>query len=66
VRDDDGFRDDQRGRLHHTRVPGDQAAGFGAGWHGHLDALATVLAGQDLDPRERYRELQPEYSRRFG
>jgi uncharacterized protein YndB with AHSA1/START domain len=52
--------------LEHTRVPADQAAGFGAGWHGHLDALAAVLAGQDLDPHERYRELQPQYVSRFG
>jgi uncharacterized protein YndB with AHSA1/START domain len=52
--------------LEHARVPVDQGPGFGAGWHGHLDALAAVLAGQQLDPHERYRELRPEYDRRFG
>jgi uncharacterized protein YndB with AHSA1/START domain len=52
--------------LEHTRVPGDQAAGFGAGWHGHLDALAAALAGQAVDPRQRYRELAPEYDRRLA
>jgi uncharacterized protein YndB with AHSA1/START domain len=52
--------------LEHTRVPGDRAAGFGAGWHGHLDALAAALAGQQVDPQERYRELRPQYVSRFG
>jgi uncharacterized protein YndB with AHSA1/START domain len=52
--------------LVHTRVPGDRAAGFGAGWHGHLDALEAALAGQGIDPQERYRELRPEYVSRFG
>jgi uncharacterized protein YndB with AHSA1/START domain len=52
--------------LEHTGVPGGQAAGFGAGWHGHLDALAAALAGQDTDPHARYRELAPEYARRAG
>jgi uncharacterized protein YndB with AHSA1/START domain len=52
--------------LEHTRIPGDRAAGFGAGWHGHLDALAAALAGQEVDPQERYRELRPEYVSRFG
>src|SRR5215472_18635611 len=47
--------------LAHTRVPADQAPGFGAGWHGHLDALAAVLAGQPADPHERFRELRPQY-----
>jgi uncharacterized protein YndB with AHSA1/START domain len=52
--------------LEHTGVPAGQAAGFGAGWHGHLDALAGTLAGQDIDPQARYRELTPEYARRSG
>jgi uncharacterized protein YndB with AHSA1/START domain len=50
--------------LEHTGVPAGQAAGFGAGWHGHLDALAATLAGQDMDPHARYRQLAPEYARR--
>lgn len=52
--------------LEHSRVPADQAPGFGAGWHGHLDALGAALAGQVVDPHQRYRELQPEYVSRFG
>jgi hypothetical protein len=52
--------------LEHTGVPADQAAGFGAGWHGHLDALAATLAGQVADPHERYRTLAPQYARRLG
>src|SRR5215472_3687071 len=28
--------------LEHTGVPAEQVAGFGAGWHGHLDALAAA------------------------
>lgn len=48
--------------LEHRRVPASQAAGFGAGWHGHLDALA----GQTADPHARYRELKPEYTRRLA
>jgi uncharacterized protein YndB with AHSA1/START domain len=52
--------------LAHTRVPADQAAGFGAGWHGHLDALALALAGRPADPHERYRELLPQYADRAG
>jgi uncharacterized protein YndB with AHSA1/START domain len=52
--------------LEHTGVPAGQAAGFGAGWHGHLDALAATLAGQDMDPHARYRQLAPEYARRAG
>jgi uncharacterized protein YndB with AHSA1/START domain len=50
--------------LEHTGVPAGRAAGFGAGWHGHLDALAATLAGQEADPHARYHELAPEYARR--
>jgi len=50
--------------FEHVGVPADQAAGFGAGWHGHLDSLAATLAGRAADPRQRYRELAPEYARR--
>ena len=50
--------------LQHTRVPADQAAGFGAGWHGHLDALAAILAGRTADPHERFSELRPVYASR--
>jgi uncharacterized protein YndB with AHSA1/START domain len=52
--------------LEHTQVPAEQGAGFAAGWHGHLDALAAALAGSSLDPHERYSELRPEYASRSG
>jgi len=52
--------------LEHVGVPADQAAGFGAGWHGHLDALFATLAGRAADPQQRYREMAPEYARRAG
>ena len=52
--------------LAHTRVPAGRAAGFGAGWHGHLDALTAMLAGQEVDPQEPTRELRPEYVSRYG
>jgi uncharacterized protein YndB with AHSA1/START domain len=52
--------------LEHVSVPADQAAGFGAGWHGHLDALAAELSGQPADPQQRYRELAPVYARSSG
>ena len=49
--------------LEHTGIPAEQAAGFGAGWHGHLDALAGTLAGQDIDLHARDHELAPQYGR---
>jgi len=52
--------------LAHTRVPAAQAPGFGAGWHGHLDALAAALAGQPADPHQRYREFRPQYAALAG
>ncbi len=52
--------------LEHTGVPAEQAAGFGAGWHGHLDALAGTPAGQDIDPHARYHQLAPQYAHRSG
>lgn len=52
--------------LEHSRVPADQRAGFGAGWHGHLDALAATVAGRSLDPHEREGELRLEYASRSG
>jgi uncharacterized protein YndB with AHSA1/START domain len=52
--------------LQHSRVPAGQAPALGAGWHAHLDALAATLAGESLDPHERYGELRPAYVGRFG
>jgi uncharacterized protein YndB with AHSA1/START domain len=31
--------------LEHTRLPLDQGAGYGAGWHAYLDALGADLGG---------------------
>lgn len=31
--------------LDHSRMPADQGAGYGAGWHAHLDALDASLTG---------------------
>ena len=48
--------------LDHTRLQRDAAAGYGAGWHAHLDQLGSHLAGDgELDWWERYRELRPSY-----
>lgn len=48
--------------LDHHRLPRPAAAGYGAGWHLHLDALEADLRG--LDPpswEERYPVLLPVY-----
>ena len=34
--------------LEHRRVDPGEIVGFGAGWHGHLDALGALLAGRVL------------------
>jgi len=52
--------------LEHAQVPAGQAPGLGAGWHGHLDALAATLEGRALDPHERFQELGPEYASRWA
>ena len=52
--------------LEHLGVPRAQAAGLGAGWHGHLDAIAAELLGQSLSPQARYETLRPEYAQRFA
>ena len=52
--------------LEHTAVPDGKAAGFGAPWRGHPDALAATLVGQAPGAHQRYRELAPEYTRRVG
>ena len=51
--------------LDHHRLPADAAAGFGAGWHSHLDALDAALRA-DEPPRlvdawwDRFRSLLPQ------
>jgi uncharacterized protein YndB with AHSA1/START domain len=47
--------------LDHRRLDRAEAAGYGAGWHAHLDGLALHLAGQRGDWDELYRELRPSY-----
>ena len=48
--------------LTHRLLPRDQAVGYGAGWHAHLDHLTAVLAGRDAGSwSERFGELLPMY-----
>ncbi|MDQ3875003.1 MAG: SRPBCC domain-containing protein [Actinomycetota bacterium] len=52
--------------LDHRLLPADAAAGFGAGWHSHLDSLAEALAAPEgaHDPDAwwgRFRSLLPRY-----
>jgi uncharacterized protein YndB with AHSA1/START domain len=53
--------------LEHTFLPAGEAAGHGAGWQSHLEALGHLLGGGDSgearDWWERYRELLPVYER---
>jgi len=49
-------------RLHHRLLPSDQAVGYGAGWHAHLDQLGDALGGgTDFDWMDRFNHLMPEY-----
>jgi uncharacterized protein YndB with AHSA1/START domain len=51
-------------RLIHSGTTKEGAAGFGAGWQSHLEALDTVLAGGTStagERDERYEELHPSY-----
>jgi uncharacterized protein YndB with AHSA1/START domain len=47
--------------LDHRRLSADDAPGYAAGWHAHLDALADLFATKDEDWYRRYRELRPTY-----
>ena len=50
--------------LDHRLLDAASGPGFGAGWHGHLDALGVILAGGErVDPRVRYERLRPVYER---
>jgi uncharacterized protein YndB with AHSA1/START domain len=54
-------------RLRHWMLPPDQAVGYGAGWHAHLDQLEAAINGSDpIDWMERFTELMPEYQTRTG
>ena len=47
--------------LTHRDMTPDDAPLNGAGWHAHLDSLAAMLAGGDLDWRARSEALNPSY-----
>lgn len=47
--------------LDHRGLPPDAIAGYGAGWHSHLDSLAAHLAGGEADWSARFQELGPAY-----
>jgi uncharacterized protein YndB with AHSA1/START domain len=47
--------------LDHRRLAADDAPGYGAGWHSHLDALELCLVGRVHDWDDRFAELHPEY-----
>lgn len=50
--------------LRHRLLPGDQAVGYGAGWHAHLDQLTDVVTDQPVsDWDARFIELLPAYSK---
>lgn len=48
--------------LDHRGLPPAAIAGYGAGWHSHLDSLEAHLAGSQADWSARFEELQPAYT----
>ena len=50
--------------LDHRRLAADDATGYAAGWHSHLDALELLLVGRRHNWQERFDELQPQYAER--
>jgi uncharacterized protein YndB with AHSA1/START domain len=51
--------------LTHRMLGLGHAAGYGAGWHAHLDQLAAALAGESLSWDDRFGELIGDYQTRF-
>ena len=49
--------------LDHRGLPPGSIAGYGAGWHSHLDSLAAHLSGGQADWSARFEELGPTYER---
>lgn len=47
--------------LDHRGLPPRAIAGYGAGWHSHLDSLDAHLAGGSADWSARFQELGPAY-----
>jgi uncharacterized protein YndB with AHSA1/START domain len=52
--------------LEHRRIDPGSVVGFGAGWHGHLDALGALLAGHSYDLDGSYQRLRPVYEARLA
>jgi uncharacterized protein YndB with AHSA1/START domain len=50
--------------LDHRGLPPASIAGYGAGWHSHLDSLEAHLQGGEADWSARFEELGPGYERR--
>lgn len=49
-------------RLQHRLLPADQAVGYGAGWHAHLDRLEAVVSGREaIAWEERFAQVLPGY-----
>ena len=49
--------------LEHRLLPPDQAVGYGAGWHAHLDILeATVMGSEPADWDERFNAVLGNYA----
>jgi uncharacterized protein YndB with AHSA1/START domain len=49
--------------LEHSLLPPEIAAGYGAGWHSHLDQLEGHLGGDVPDWADRYEALRPAYEK---
>ena len=49
--------------LDHRGLPPAAIAGYGAGWHSHLDSLEVVLGTGDSDWKARFEELGPAYEK---
>jgi uncharacterized protein YndB with AHSA1/START domain len=49
--------------LDHRGLPPRAIAGYGAGWHSHLDSLDAHLGGGKADWDVRFAELGPSYER---
>jgi hypothetical protein len=52
--------------LEHTLLAAEMTAGYGAGWHAHLDQLEGYLQGEAGPWRERFDALLPAYRERAG
>ena len=47
--------------LDHRGLPPSAIAGYGAGWHSHLDSMEAHLSGGEADWSARFVELGPAY-----